>query len=127
MRVTLKLPEDDRKRQDKSVWRAKKRGRRARVLRAQALLPDHVRRSARKTLIRWADQSILASNGRPLGECRIKSALTIEHVMSQKWQRNLVTPAFLSDAGVVDLERHATQSALKGEMSWASWTANAFW
>jgi hypothetical protein len=50
MRVTAIKTQTERKRQGKSVHCTEKRGRRARVMRAQALLPDRARRSARKTL-----------------------------------------------------------------------------
>ena len=50
MRVTAIKTQTERKRLDKSVHRAEKRGRRAREMRAQALRPDRARRSERKTL-----------------------------------------------------------------------------
>jgi hypothetical protein len=79
MRMTLKLPESERKRQDRSVRRAEKRGRRTKMM--------YVRRPSRplfaglaevdtargtKHLISRRNQTNFPSDGRQLGECLTK-------------------------------------------------------
>jgi hypothetical protein len=77
MRVTLKLPEDERRRQDRSIGRAKKRARRVKMMRIHdpihpALGAYATADAARveKRLVSWQNQALLPSSGRPLGECR---------------------------------------------------------
>jgi len=80
MRVTLKLPEGKRKRQDKSVRRAETLGRLTKMM--------HIRRPSRPLsagpeqvdtaqgtdhLISRRNRTNLSSGGRPLGECRFRS------------------------------------------------------
>jgi hypothetical protein len=79
MRVTLKLPDGERKRQEKSVRRAEERGRLTKMM--------QIRRPSRPLsagqaevdtaqgtdhLISRRKQTNLPSSGRPLGECRSK-------------------------------------------------------
>jgi len=83
MRMTTIHAQAERKRQDRSVCRAEKRLCRARMLRVRGLIhptsavcatTDTAR--GEKRLPSEQNQAILKSSGRPLGECRIKSALT---------------------------------------------------
>ena len=88
MRVTLKLPEGERKRQDKSVRHAENRRCRARMLRvhgpirpvpATCATADAVRRE--KRLSSGQNQAILTSYGGLLGECRSKCLLRKKYPM----------------------------------------------
>jgi hypothetical protein len=79
MRVKLKLPETERKRQDRFVRRAEKRVCQTKLTQHRGPIHPHwsVPASAdearrEKHLIRRQDQANLPSNGRPLGGCRLK-------------------------------------------------------
>ncbi|WP_022705467.1 hypothetical protein [Pseudorhodobacter ferrugineus] len=81
IRVKLKLPETERKRQDRFVRRAKKRVCPTKLTQHRGPIHPHwsVPASANearreKHLIRRQDQANLPSNGRPLGACRFKRA-----------------------------------------------------
>src|SRR3546814_5529911 len=78
MRMTTIHAESERKRQDRSVYRAEKRLCRARMLRVRGLIhptstvcatTDTAR--SEKRLNSEQNQAILKSSGGPLGECRI--------------------------------------------------------
>lgn len=76
MRVTAIPPQTQRKRQDRSVRRAEKRGCRARMTPVCGLtrstfgrFRDRKHNPEPKRLICWPRQAILLSSGRPLGEC----------------------------------------------------------
>jgi len=78
MRATAIPPQTQRKRQDRSVRRAEKRGCRARMTPVCGLTRSTPGVSAtatttqgQKRLICWPRQAILPSSGRPLGECRV--------------------------------------------------------
>jgi hypothetical protein len=77
MRVTLKLPEGELKRQDKSVRRAEKRRRQARMPRVRGLIRPTASVCAtadvargEKHLFEGKIQANLLASRRPLGECR---------------------------------------------------------
>jgi len=80
MRVTLKLPANERARLDRSAWRAEKRHRWAGVVRVRdqiglhsGVLAHTSAARAAKYLIRQQNQATLPSSGSPLGECRFGS------------------------------------------------------
>ncbi len=86
MRGTAILIQASRKRQDRSVRRAKKKGRRARMPWVCGLIRltpgvSATAETARgeKHLLSAQDQAILPSSGRPLGECRLKKAVGNAH------------------------------------------------
>jgi hypothetical protein len=79
MRVTAYQTKTQRKRQDRSAHRAEKRRCRAEMMRAHGPIRTTVGVCAtvdaargRKYLISWRNQANLTSDGRPLGECRVK-------------------------------------------------------
>ena len=91
MRMTQKLTEGDRKRQDKSARCAEKRRRWAGMLRVWgAIRPTSDVRATTdaarggKRLINWRSQAILTSEGRPLGECRLRARLDCKAVNASK-------------------------------------------
>ena len=81
MRVTAILTEPERKRQDRSVYRAEERRHRARMMRVfgpicphSSVLTHANAAQGQKRLISQRIQAILASKGMPLGECRLMAA-----------------------------------------------------
>ena len=79
MRVTAIQAQTERKRQDRSVRRAEKRGRRARKMRVRgpirpitAVCTTADAARGEKCLLNGHDQATLPSSGRPLGECRLQ-------------------------------------------------------
>jgi hypothetical protein len=94
MRVTAIQAKTDRKRQDKSDRCAEKHRRRAGMLRVYGPIrptsgdcatTDAARGG--KRLISWRSQAILTSEGRPLGECRLR----ISSVFKEGLKCELVT------------------------------------
>jgi len=80
MRVKLELPANERARLGRSVWRAEKRRRWARVMRVRDQIGLHSdvqahasAARATKHLIRQQIQATLPSSGSPIGECRFGS------------------------------------------------------
>ena len=77
--MTLKLPESERKRQDRSVRRAEKRGRLTKMMHIRGPIHPHssvlttaVEAESANLLIWRQDQAQVTSSSRPLGECRLK-------------------------------------------------------
>ena len=77
MRVTAIQPQTERKRLDRSVHRAEKRGRQATMTPVRGLIRPAPGISSTMGIVRGEKhlssdrvQAILTSDGRPLGECR---------------------------------------------------------
>jgi hypothetical protein len=82
MRVSVIQTQTKRKRLDRPVRRTEKQGRRASTARSRgSIRPTRVVSATadtargKKRLIRWPRWAILRSNGKPLGECRMKTCV----------------------------------------------------
>lgn len=108
MRMMLKLPESERKRQDRSVRRAAKGGRITKVTLIRGPIHPHssalttaVEAESANLLIWRQDQAQVTSSGRPLGECRLRIYFSSEN-------QRLFLYYFRSPFGRAEIEERST-------------------